>query len=118
MVGGVISAAAMCASGLAGAVMPDSVGVAMELPPSTGRGRTEIRAGLGGTYAALGAWALADRSPASSYAIGFTWLGAAAARLASLAADRPRTNASYWLYLAAEIGLGTAAVADARKATR
>ncbi len=67
----------MCASGLAGVLMPDDVGGALELKPTTPRGRTEIRAGLGGAYAALGAWALADRSSAAKRAVGFAWLGAA-----------------------------------------
>ncbi|MCW2546054.1 MAG: hypothetical protein JWN96_514 [Mycobacterium sp.] len=118
MSAGIVSAAALCASGLAGVFTPESVGEALELPPTTARGKTEVRAGLGGTYAALGAWALVDRSPAADYAVGVTWLGAAAARLASLRLDRPRTNATYWLYLAAEVGLGATAVASARKGVR
>ena len=103
----------MCASGLAGVLTPDDVGGALELRPTTPRGRSEVRAGLGGTYAALGAWALADRSPAASRAVGFTWLGAGVARLYSLKADRPRTDAAFWAYLAIELGLGTAAVREA-----
>jgi hypothetical protein len=115
---GIVSAAALCASGIAGVFIPDSVGEALELPPSTARGKAEVRAGLGGTFAALGGWALLDRSPAADYAVGFTWLGAAAARLASLRLDRPRTDATYWLYLGAELGLGATAVAGGRKASR
>jgi hypothetical protein len=103
----------MCASGVAGVLTPDDVGKALELSPATPRGRTEVRAGLGGTYAALGAWALADRSPAAKRAIGFTWLGAGAVRLASLAVDRPRTGAPFWAYLAVELGLGSAALREA-----
>ena len=113
-----MSAAALGASGLAGVVIPGSVGTALDLPPGSGRARAEIRAGLGGTYAALGGWALASRSPEAAAAVGFTWLGAAAARLASLRLDRPRTDAAFWIYLSLELGLGTAAVTSARKRAR
>jgi hypothetical protein len=44
--------------------------------------------------------------------------GAAAARLASLRLDRPRTNTSFWVYLGVEIGLGITAVASAKHAGR
>ena len=66
--------------------------------------------GLGGTYAALGAWALVSGDPVAQTAVGVTWLGAAVARVGSLAIDRPRTDWTFWGYLAAEIGLGTLAV--------
>jgi hypothetical protein len=115
MSAGIVSAAALCASGLAGVLIPDQVGEALELPATTARGRAEVRAGLGGTYAALGGWALVDRSSAADYAVGLTWLGAGAVRLASLKLDRPRTGVTFWLYLAAELGLGSVAVAAGRK---
>ncbi len=108
-----LSAAAICASGVAGIVTPDDVGGALDLRPTTPRGRTEIRAGLGGTYAALGAWAVAERSPAANRAVGFTWLGAGVTRLWSLATDRPRTDPAFWAYLAIELGLGAAALREA-----
>lgn len=95
--------------------MPDSVGAALQLPPTSGRGRAEVRAGLGGTLAAPGGWALADRSAAASTAVGFTWLAAAAARIVSLVVDRPRTDLPFWLYLAGELGLGAAGVLDGRE---
>jgi hypothetical protein len=113
---GLVSAAALCASGVAGVLIPGSVGEALALPPDTGRGTAEIRAGLGGTYAALGGWALLNRSPAASSAVGYTWLGAAVARIASLKLDRPRTDPAFWLYLAAELSLGTVAVLEASRA--
>ncbi len=97
-------------------IIPGDVGAALELPPGSGRARAEVRAGLGGTYAALGGWALADRSPQASAAVGFTWLGAGAARIGSLVVDRPRTNAAFWLYLLAELGLGAAALSESRRA--
>jgi hypothetical protein len=108
-----VSAAALGASGLAGVLIPDDVGGALELRPTTPRGRAEVRAGLGGTFAALGAWALADRSPAASRAVAATWLGAGVVRLWSLTADRPRTDAAFWSYLAIELGLGSLALRDA-----
>lgn len=44
---------------------------------------------------------------------GVAWLGAAAARTASLALDRPHTDAAFWSYLAAEIGFGVTAILTA-----
>lgn len=75
----------------------------------------ETRAGLGGTYAALGGWALVSRNPAAHAAVGVTWLGAAAVRLASLVVDCPRTDWTFWGYLAAEIGLGAGALVSASR---
>ena len=95
--------------------MPERVGEALELPPGTARARAEVRAGLGGTYAALGGWALVNRSAAASTAVGVAWLGAAAARLAALAVDRPRTDPAFWIYLATELGLGATALQAARR---
>lgn len=107
---GRLSAAALMASGLVGVLQPDRVGTALSLPPTDGRGRAETRAGLGGTYAALGAWALASRHPVAHRAVGITWLGAAAARLASLRVDEPETDSVFWLSLGMEVGLGSLAV--------
>ena len=107
---GRLSSAALMLSGLAGVLIPERVGAALDLPATTGRGRTEARAGLGGTYAALGAWALLSTSPAAHRAVGVTWLGAAAARLASRRMDEPETDPVYWLSLGMEVGLGTLAV--------
>ena len=112
---GQISSAALLLSGLAGAVAPRRVAQALELTIDSPRGTAEVRAGLGGTYTALGAWALASSDPAAETAVGAVWLGAAGIRLASLAADRPRTPWPFWAYLGAEIVLGTAALASARR---
>jgi len=97
-------------SGVAGAVMPRRVGDSLHLSVTSERGIAETRAALGGTYAALGAWALVSRDPAAQTAVGVTWLGAAVVRVGSLAVDRPRTDWTFWAYLAAEIGLGASAV--------
>ena len=99
-------------------LMPDDVGKALELVPQTPRGRTEVRAGLGGTYAALGAWSLLSRSPLAKRAVGVTWLGAGLARLGSLRVDRPGTDAAFWAYLAVELGLGSAAISARGAGTR
>jgi hypothetical protein len=104
-------------SGVAGVVTPAKVATALGLPATSARGLAETRAGLGGTYAALGGWALVSRNPAARVAVGVTWLGAAAARLGALVVDRPDTDATYWAYLAAELFLGTGALASARRPT-
>jgi hypothetical protein len=90
------------------------VGVALDVSALSTRGVAEIRAGLGGTYAALGSWALVSADPAAETAVGITWLGAAAVRIASLVLDRPRTDWTYWAYLGAEVGFGATALALAR----
>jgi hypothetical protein len=115
---GRLSSAALLASGLAGAIMPTRVGATLQLPPQTARGVAETRAGLGGTYAALGAWGLVSRAPAAQAAVGAVWLGAAAARLGSLVLDRPETDAAFWVYLAVEVACGAAGLAAARRARR
>jgi hypothetical protein len=111
---GRISSVALAASGLAGATIPDRVTTALELPPLSNRGTAEARAGFGGTFAALGTWALISKEPAAEFAVGVTWLGAAAARIAALLIDRPKTSWTYWAFLLLEIGLGAAAICSAR----
>ena len=112
---GRVSAAALMLSGIAGVLTPESVASALDLTPGSGRGIAETRAGLGGTYAALSGWALLSRQPAAQTAVGVTWLGAAAVRLASLGVDRPRTDFAFWAYLAAEIGFGATALVAGRR---
>src|SRR5205807_428637 len=96
-------------------VTPAKVAAALELPAGSGRALAETRAGLGGTYAALGGWAFFSRQPVAHAAVGVTWLGAAAARLGALVVDRPETDAAFWGYLAAELSFGTAALTSLRK---
>ena len=100
-------------SGVAGVVTPKRVAAQLDLSSATSRGVAETRAGLGGTYAALGGWALLSANPAARTAVGITWLGAAAARLGSLVVDQPETDWTFWAYLAAELGLGVAAISPA-----
>ena len=110
---GRIGSAALMLSGLAAVMSPTSVASALQLTPESPRGIAETRAGLGGTYAALGAWALVSRDPTAQTAVGVTWLGAAAVRVASLALDRPQTDLAFWAYLAAEVGFGATALVSA-----
>ncbi|MBO3749603.1 hypothetical protein J5X84_26290 [Streptosporangiaceae bacterium NEAU-GS5] len=112
---GQLSSAALMLSGLAGVVVPDRVAPALEVTADSPRGRAEVRAGLGGTYAALGGWALVSSEPAAEAAVGVAWLGAAGVRLAALALDRPKTSWTYWAYLGAEITFGAAALASSRR---
>jgi hypothetical protein len=108
-------------SGVAAVVNPQGVAEALHLAAGDARGITETRAGLGGTYAALGGWALVSREPAADVAVGMTWLGAAAVRMATLRVDRPPVSASYWMYLGLEVACGTASLASAvtrRRAAR
>ena len=118
MVLGRLSSAALLLSGAAALVAPERVASALELTAISPRGLAETRAGLGGTYAALGGWALVSNNPVAHVAVGATWIGAAGARLASLALDRPRTDAAFWTYLAAEVGFGCVAIGSARAQSR
>jgi hypothetical protein len=118
---GRLSSAALMLSGVAAVVNPRGVADALHLTASDARGVTETRAGLGGTYAALGGWALVSREPAADVAVGMTWLGAAVVRVATRKIDRPPVTASYWAYLGLEVGCGTASLASAvmrRRAAR
>ena len=107
---GAVSSAAMLASGVAGIVMPERILPALHLTSTDARGSAEVRAGLGGTYAALGAYGLLSRSAVARRAVGVTWLGAAAARLYALQEDEPETDATFWAYLAGEVLLGLGAL--------
>jgi len=90
--------------------MPRRAGDGLHLAASSARGLAETRAGLGGTFAALGLWALARGSDEAYTAVGMTWLGAAAFRAVSLVVDKPDTDWTFWAYLAAELTLGAGGV--------
>ncbi len=107
---GRVSSAALMLSGVAGVMTPEKVAASLHLPATSARGLAETRAGLGGTYAALGAWALLSGDRTAQRAVGVTWLGAAGARIGALVVDRPRTDWTYWAYLATELTLGAAAL--------
>jgi hypothetical protein len=108
---GVLSSAALAASGGAIAADPNRALRVLGLSPTSARGRAETRAGLGGTFAALGAWAVARQSTDAFTAVGVTWLGAAALRLVALTVDDPEADWSYWAFLAAEIAFGVSGIA-------
>jgi hypothetical protein len=105
---GVVSALALAASGVGIALDPKRAGAVMRMPPASARGVTEMRAGVGGTFAALGAWALLRRTSDAYTAVGVTWLGAAAVRTVSLRVDEPETDWTFWAFLAGEMTLGLA----------
>jgi hypothetical protein len=108
---GAVSSLALAASGVGIILQPRQAVSTLGLESTSARGIAETRAGLGGTFAALGLWALARRSRDAHAAVGVTWLGAAALRLASLRIDRPETDATFWAYLAAEVTCGLAGIA-------
>jgi hypothetical protein len=107
---GVSSAFALGASGVGIALDPKRAGDGMRIPPSSARGITEMRAGVGGTFAALGTWALLRGSSDAYTAVGVTWLGAAVARVVSLRVDEPETDWTFWAFLAGEATLGIAGI--------
>ena len=107
---GTLSAAALAGSGIALALLPEKVLPSLDLAPQSARGLAEARAGLGGTFAGLGLWALLRGTSDAYTAVGMTWLGAAAFRTYSLQVDEPETTPSYWAYLTGEVVLGTAGV--------
>jgi hypothetical protein len=107
---GFASAVALSASGVGIALDPRRAGDVMRIPPMSARGVTEMRAGVGGTFAALGAWAARRDSTDAYTAVGVTWLGAAAVRAISLQADKPETDWTFWAFLGAETTLGLAGV--------
>jgi hypothetical protein len=91
-------------------MMPERTLAQLQLTPVSARGTAEARAGLGGTFAALGLWALLRGTSDAYTAVGMTWLGAAAFRTYALKADEPEAAPSYWAYLTGEVVLGTAGV--------
>jgi hypothetical protein len=107
---GFTSALALGASGVGIAVDPKRAGQVMHIPPGTARGITEMRAGVGGTFAALGAWALLRRTSDAYTAVGVTWLGAAAVRAVSMQVDEPEKDETFWAFLALESAMGLAGI--------
>ncbi|HEV2377619.1 MAG TPA: hypothetical protein VGS19_36345 [Streptosporangiaceae bacterium] len=110
---GRLSSAALMLSGVAAIANPKGVVAALHLTADDARGVAETRAGLGGTYAALGGWALLSREPAADVAVGMTWLGAAGVRVATRSVDRPSVTAGYWVYLGLEVACGAVSLASA-----
>jgi hypothetical protein len=105
---GPLAAASLGLSGVGMALLPRQSAKALALSPDSGRGLTELRAGLGGTFAGLGLWALARGSKDGYAAVGMTCLGAAAFRAYSLKVDDPEPDPGFWALLAGEVALGVA----------
>lgn len=105
---GFTAAAGLTTSGIGIALDPKRAGDVMRMPPMSARGITEMRAGVGGTFAALGAWALLRATSDAYTAVGVTWLGAAAVRVVSMEVDKPETDATFWAFLGLETALGVA----------
>ena len=99
---------------MAGIVTPVNFLQALDMSATSARGVAETRVGLGGTYAGLGAYALASGSRSAERAVGATWLGAGLVRLATLRVDRPRPDWTFWAYLTGELGLGAAGLLSRR----
>jgi hypothetical protein len=92
------------------AFAPARAALSFGLSAGSPRGMAELRAGLGGTYAGLGLWALARGSRDAYAAVGVTCLGAAVARTWSLTVDEPEPDLGFWALLAGEVFLGVAGV--------
>ena len=107
---GAVSSVALAASGVGIILQPRQAVGTMGLSTTSARGIAETRAGLGGTFAALGLWALVRHNRDAHVAVGVTWLGAAALRVASLQLDQPETDLAFWAYLAAEVTCGLAGI--------
>jgi hypothetical protein len=105
---GFTAALGLGASGIGIAVDPKRAGDVMRMPPMSARGITEMRAGVGGTFTALGMWALLRGTSDAYTAVGVTWLGAAAVRAISLKVDKPEKDATFWAFLGLETTLGIA----------
>jgi hypothetical protein len=103
---GDVGAASLGLSGVAMALLPRQNARALKLSPDSGRGVSELRAGLGGTYAGLGLWALVRGTKDARTAVGVTCLGAAAARAWSWRLDEPEPDLGFWALLAGEVLLG------------
>lgn len=107
---GFAAALGLSVSGIGIALDPARAGDVMRMPPMSARGITEMRAGVGGTFAALGAWAMARGTAEAYTAVGVTWLGAAAVRAVSMQIDQPERDWTLWAFLVAETALGVAGV--------
>jgi hypothetical protein len=103
---GDLAAASLGLSGLAMALVPQRSAAALALSPDSPRGVTELRAGMGGTFAGLGLWAWARGTSDAYTAVGMTCLGAATARVWSLSVDEPERGPAHLALLAGEVGLG------------
>ena len=79
------------AFGAFGFLAPRYTAGALDLEPGkTTMGLSELRAGSGGLFVAMGAWCLIDiQNPIPFFALGVAYLGAGAGRVLSLIFDAP-----------------------------
>jgi len=108
VIGGYIAGAILTASGLSGVLIPQQIAPVIETALSKGRATAEFRVAYG-AMGGVGVWSLIAADAEVFKAVGALWFAAAAVRLVALAVDRPRSNATYWAFLALEVGLGLAA---------
>ena len=108
-----LPAAALLASGVAGVVIPQDFLDNIELDARSPRGIAEARAGLGGTYAGLGAVGVLAGTRSADAAVAATWLGAGVVRAGAWQQGRFQTHWTYWAYLAGEFTLGGLALRSA-----
>ncbi|MEI6028888.1 MAG: DUF4345 family protein [Betaproteobacteria bacterium] len=85
---GPLGAILTIALGLLGLLAPLLAGRMVGLKPEGPRGLSELRATYGGLFAGLGLACLVLQAPAAYAVAACAWLGAALARLASMALDR------------------------------
>jgi hypothetical protein len=98
-------AIATLALGLAGFLLPARVAALVGLTPIGGPGLAEVRATYGGLFIGLGGACLLADHPAACATAAAGWLGAALARLLSMARD-PREPAKNVAGLVVEGGIG------------
>jgi hypothetical protein len=108
-----LPAAALLASGVAGVLIPHDFLDNIELDARSPRGIAEARAGLGGTYAGLGAVGVLAGTRSADAAIAATWLGAGVVRAGAWQRERFEAHWTYWAYLAGEFTLGGLALRSA-----
>lgn len=102
---GSIGAAATVFIGLVGIIAPRFVANFVGLETDGALGRTEVRATGGGLFIGLGAALVMLESPEAYLAAGLGWIGAAAARLVSMAFERA-VSFKYVRAFAFEAGVG------------
>lgn len=78
------------AFGLFGFLAPRYTASALDLEPTgSTMGLSELRAGSGGLFVALGLWCLLTGNPMVYFALGVAYVGAGAGRMLSILIDKP-----------------------------
>ena len=105
-----IGAVLTLALGLLGLFAPGKAAEMVELSARTHPGRSEFRATYGGLFVGLGLVPLATQEPVAFVVAGAAWLGAALARVVSIALDRALSPKN-WLAVGFEGGIGALCLA-------